>query len=115
MPSCNDAPEKYSSYKKRFFNKYKERIKALITGVDSLSLKNTDKLKLKKQMAEILNENNNILTLASLVSKRFIINDKDACKCKPKQRICYPPRKGNIDKIKECSNCGKPLPTRLQN
>jgi len=56
MPIYNEAPEKYSSYKKRFFNKYKERIKGLLNGVDSLSLNPKDKLKLKKQMSEILNE-----------------------------------------------------------
>lgn len=49
-------PEKYSSYKGRFFNKYKEKARKLINGVDSLSLKKEDKLKLKKQMVEILNE-----------------------------------------------------------
>ena len=55
-PIYDEIPEKYSSYRGRFFNKYREKIKRIINGVDSLSLTDSDKLKLKKQMAEILNE-----------------------------------------------------------
>lgn len=41
-------------------------------------------------------------------------SEGDTCKCKPSQRICTPPRKSNINKIKKCGNCGKPLPKKFQ-
>jgi len=56
---CQDSNkelESYSSYKKRFFNKYKEKAKILFNGVDSLSLKDNDKVKLKKEILKILND-----------------------------------------------------------
>jgi beta-glucosidase/6-phospho-beta-glucosidase/beta-galactosidase len=46
--------ESYSSYKKRFFNKYKDRIKSLKTGINDLSLKPKDKELLKKDLVKIL-------------------------------------------------------------
>ena len=55
-PHYTEPVEKYSSYKKRFFNKYQVRAKALLTGINDLSLKNEDKQKLKKMLIQIFKD-----------------------------------------------------------
>lgn len=45
-------PEKYSSFKKRMFNRYKEKARMLFNGIDDTSLKKADKIKLKNQIIE---------------------------------------------------------------
>ena len=53
MPDYSEEPEKYSSYKKRMFEKKLTKIKMLFDTVDELSLKDADKKKLKNKMRDL--------------------------------------------------------------
>ena len=56
MPSMfsETPPEKYSSYKKRKFEKTKSRLLLLMNGINQLSLKDKDKELLKNQCKDII-------------------------------------------------------------
>lgn len=47
-------PEKYSSFKKRMFNQYKEKARKLFNGIDDTILIRSDKNKLKTQIIDSL-------------------------------------------------------------
>lgn len=49
-------PEKYSSFKKRKFNDYKEKMKKIIIGIKDVSLKENDKIRLLNELKELINE-----------------------------------------------------------
>ncbi len=53
--SEHEEVEKYSDYKYRTKEKFKNRFKDIISGIESCSLKKEDKIKLKKELIEILN------------------------------------------------------------
>lgn len=50
-----EEPEKYSYFKKRKFEQYKVKMQRLLKGIDDLSLKPTDKVKLRGRLLEQLN------------------------------------------------------------
>ncbi len=52
------AVESYSDYKHRTMKKFRNRIKELLSGINSCSLKGEDKLKLKKEIIEKINHTN---------------------------------------------------------
>ena len=56
-PSYNEEPERYSSYKKRKFEAYRVKLQRILTGINELSLKETDKVKLKGRLLEQLSTN----------------------------------------------------------
>ncbi len=47
-------PEKYSSFKKRMFHRYKEKAQKLFNGIEDTSLTISDKIKLKRQIIDQL-------------------------------------------------------------
>ena len=49
-------PPKYSVVKNQFFDKYDQKIKTMIYNIDSNSLKDEDKAKLKKRLVNKLLE-----------------------------------------------------------
>lgn len=50
MPSYDEKPESYSSYKKRIFNRYQEKARLLNNGIDCCSLRPKDKELLKQKI-----------------------------------------------------------------
>lgn len=51
---CDYTPEPYKAYKNRNFTKHHDKIKEALRQIRDLSLKPEDKVKLKKEMMELI-------------------------------------------------------------
>lgn len=60
LSDWESPPEKYSSYRKRMFNRYHEKARKLFNGIDDTSLTRADKNKLKKEINNQLSNQNTI-------------------------------------------------------